>query len=460
MSFLEGMGNLIKKYFPVVSVIIVIIMSVLDGTLMNVALPSLTKEFDVEPNTAIWLINSYQMVIMMFLLVFATFGDIIGYRKIFLSGVVVFTVASALCALSQNFAMLVCSRILQGLGAACVMSVNTALVRLIYPPEVLGRGMSINAMAVAVSSAAGPSIAGLILSTLSWHWLFAINIPLGIISFWIGYRMLPRSSNAKKRTVGFLDCIGNVLTFGLMIYALEGFAHHESRAIVSIAFVAFLVIGYFYLRSQLNTSAPLLPVDLLKIPIFARSIMTSVSSFMAQMLAMVSLPFFFQDVMHFTPVEIGVLLTPWPIATMVTAPLAGRLVERYHPGILGAVGMCVFSVGLFSLYFLSEDSTIVDIFWRVMICGAGFGLFQTPNNLTIMSSAPMERSGGASGMLGMARLCGQTVGTTAVAIVFAIIPHTDGARLCLLLAALMALVAGTASISRVTQKFVNPRNRS
>ena len=454
------MGNLIKKYFPVVSVIIVVIMSVLDGTLMNVALPSLTKEFDVEPNTAIWLINSYQMVIMMFLLVFATFGDIIGYRKIFLSGVVVFTVASALCALSQNFAMLVCSRILQGLGAACVMSVNTALVRLIYPPEVLGRGMSINAMAVAVSSAAGPSIAGLILSTLSWHWLFAINIPLGIISFWIGYRMLPRSSNAKKRTVGFLDCIGNVLTFGLMIYALEGFAHHESRAIVSIAFVAFLVIGYFYLRSQLNTSAPLLPVDLLKIPIFARSIMTSVSSFMAQMLAMVSLPFFFQDVMHFTPVEIGVLLTPWPIATMVTAPLAGRLVERYHPGILGAVGMCVFSVGLFSLYFLSEDSTIVDIFWRVMICGAGFGLFQTPNNLTIMSSAPMERSGGASGMLGMARLCGQTVGTTAVAIVFAIIPHTDGARLCLLLAALMALVAGTASISRVTQKFVNPRNRS
>ncbi len=435
-------------------------MSVLDGTLMNVALPSLTKEFDVEPNTAIWLINSYQMVIMMFLLVFATFGDIIGYRKIFLSGVVVFTVASALCALSQNFAMLVCSRILQGLGAACVMSVNTALVRLIYPPEVLGRGMSINAMAVAVSSAAGPSIAGLILSTLSWHWLFAINIPLGIISFWIGYRMLPRSSNAKKRTVGFLDCIGNVLTFGLMIYALEGFAHHESRAIVSIAFVAFLVIGYFYLRSQLNTSAPLLPVDLLKIPIFARSIMTSVSSFMAQMLAMVSLPFFFQDAMHFTPVEIGVLLTPWPIATMVTAPLAGRLVERYHPGILGAVGMCVFSVGLFSLYFLSEDSTIVDIFWRVMICGAGFGLFQTPNNLTIMSSAPMERSGGASGMLGMARLCGQTVGTTAVAIVFAIIPHTDGARLCLLLAALMALVAGTASISRVTQKFVNPRNRS
>lgn len=200
-------------------------MSVLDGTLVNVALPSLTKEFDVEPNTAIWLINSYQMVIMMFLLVFATLGDIIGYRKVFLYGVTVFTIASALCAFSQNFEMLVCSRVLQGLGAACVMSVNTALVRLIYPPEVLGRGMSINAMAVAVSSAAGPSIAGLILSALSWHWLFAINIPLGIISFWIGYKRLPRNVSLKKKNVGFWGCLGNVLTFGLMIYALEGFAH-------------------------------------------------------------------------------------------------------------------------------------------------------------------------------------------------------------------------------------------
>ena len=435
-------------------------MSVLDGTLVNVALPSLTKEFDVEPNTAIWLINSYQMVIMMFLLVFATFGDIIGYRKVFLYGVTVFTIASALCALSQNFEMLVCSRVLQGLGAACVMSVNTALVRLIYPPEVLGRGMSINAMAVAVSSAAGPSIAGLILSALSWHWLFAINIPLGIISFWIGYKRLPRNVSLKKKNVGFWGCLGNVLTFGLMIYALEGFAHHESRVLISVAFVAFLVIGYFHLRSQLNASTPLLPVDLLKIPIFARSIMTSVSSFMAQMLAMVSLPFFFQDAMHFTPVEIGVLLTPWPIATMLTAPIAGRLVERYHPGILGAIGMGIFSAGLFLLYFMPEGSDVADIFWRVMICGAGFGLFQTPNNLTIMSSAPMERSGGASGMLGMARLCGQTLGTTAVAIVFAVMPHTAGARLCLLFGAVVALIAGTASISRVTQKFVNPRNRS
>lgn len=435
-------------------------MSVLDGTLVNVALPSLTKEFDVEPNTAIWLINSYQMVIMMFLLVFATLGDIIGYRKVFLYGVTVFTIASALCAFSQNFEMLVCSRVLQGLGAACVMSVNTALVRLIYPPEVLGRGMSINAMAVAVSSAAGPSIAGLILSALSWHWLFAINIPLGIISFWIGYKRLPRNVSLKKKNVGFWGCLGNVLTFGLMIYALEGFAHHESRVLISVAFVAFLVIGYFYLRSQLNALTPLLPVDLLKIPIFARSIMTSVSSFMAQMLAMVSLPFFFQDAMHFTPVEIGVLLTPWPIATMLTAPIAGRLVERYHPGILGAIGMGIFSAGLFLLYFMPEGSDVADIFWRVMICGAGFGLFQTPNNLTIMSSAPMERSGGASGMLGMARLCGQTLGTTAVAIVFAIMPHTAGARLCLLFGAVVALIAGTASMSRVTQKFVNPRNRS
>ena len=454
------MSNLLRRYLPIVSVILAIIMTVLDGTLVNVALPSLTKEFDVEPNTAIWLINSYQMVIMMFMLVFASLGDVVGYRKIFLCGMALFTVASALCAFSQNFAMLVCSRLLQGLGAAFIMSVNVALVRLIYPPEVLGRGMSINAMAVAVSSASGPTIAGLIMSHLSWHWLFAINIPLGIVSFWIGCKLLPRNPKPSVRAVGLWSSIGNVLTFGLMIYALEGFAHHESRSLIAFVFAAFLVIGFAYLRSQLRSTSPLLPVDLLKIPIFARSILTSLSSFMAQMLAMVSLPFFLQDVMHFSPVEIGLLLTPWPIATMITAPLAGRLVERYHPGLLGAIGMGVFSTGLFLLYFMPESSGVEDIFWRVMICGAGFGLFQTPNNLTIMSSAPIERSGGASGMLGMARLCGQTVGTTAVAIVFAFMPHTNGSRLCLVIAAVMALVAGTASLSRLTQKFVNPRNKS
>lgn len=438
-----------RQYIPVLCVILSIVISVLDGTIMNVALPTLTEEFGIEPDTSIWIVNAYQMVIMMFLLIFSALGDIYGYRKIFLSGTFIFTVASGLCVLSINFPMLIVSRILQGIGAACVMSVNTALIRQIYPPHYLGRGMSYNAMAVAISSVAGPTIAGFILSSLSWHWLFAINLPFGIIALVLGTKYLPANIRNNKRKIDFWSCAGNALTFGLLIYAVEGFAHKESLGLITFLFIAFLVIGFLYIRKQLHTDTPLLPVDLLRIPLFTLSVTTSIGSFMAQMLAMVSLPFYLQDVMGFSPAEIGILITPWPLATFLIAPVAGRLVEKVHPGFLGAIGMLFFASGLLLLYFLPAHAGSFEIGWRIVLCGIGFGLFQTPNNFTLVSSAPAHRSGGASGMLGMARLVGQTVGTTSVAIVFTLMSHTDGAELCLLIGAIVALLAGVSSISRI-----------
>lgn len=451
------------QYLCATSILIAIAMSVLDGTITNVALPSLAKEFGVSPDTSIWIVNAYQMVITMTLVIFAAAGDVYSYKKVFLSGITLFTAASVMCALSSSFPMLIVSRVLQGLGAAGVMGVNTALIRLIYPPEILGRGISLNAMSVAVSAAAGPTIAGFILSVLSWHWLFAINIPLGIAAFVIGYRLLPDNPSRSTHRLDKWSCIGNALTFGFMIYAFEGIAHHESGALVGVTFAAFAVAGFFFFRRQFSMVrsgvTPLLPVDLMKIPLFSLSLLTSVCSFMAQMLAMVSLPFFMQDMLHFSAVETGLLITPWPLATLVTAPVAGRLVEKFHPGALGAAGMLLFSSGLLLLFFLPQDAGMADIVWRVMLCGAGFGLFQTPNNLTIVSSVPVNRSGGASGMLGMARLVGQTVGTTGVAIVFSLMAHTSGSRLCLAAGAVMALMAGVASVSRVSHSFGVPGRR-
>lgn len=451
------MSKIPSYYLSAASVIIAIAMSVLDSNVTNVALPSLSKEFGVSPDTSIWIVNAYQMAIIMTLVIFATVGDIYGYRKVFLRGMTVFTLASVLCAVSTSFPMLIVSRVLQGFGAASIMGVNTALIRLIYPPEILGRGMSLNTMAVAVSAAAGPTIAGFILSALSWHWLFAINIPLGIVAYMLGRRMLPDNVPSAGKSLDRLSCVGNALTFGFMIYAFEGVAHHENRTVVALSFVAFVLSGFFYFRRQFSMVRrgviPLLPVDLMKIPIFTLSVLTSICSFMAQMLAMVSLPFYMQDMLHFSAVETGLLITPWPLATLVTAPVAGRLVEKIHPGALGAAGMTLFSSGLLLLFFLPGDACMADIAWRIAICGAGFGLFQTPNNYTIVSSAPVSRSGGASGMLAMARLIGQTSGTTGVAIVFSLMAHTTGSRLCLAAGAVMALFAGLASVSRVTHKI-------
>lgn len=203
--------------------------------------------------------------------------------------------------------------------------------------------------------------------------------------------------------------------------------------------VLLIIIGTYFIRRQLKETTPILPVDLLKIPIFALSIGTSITSFTAQMLAMVSLPFFMQNILGYSAVQIGLLLTPWPLATILTAPLAGRLVEKVHPGLLGGIGMAIFATGLFTLYLLPPHPAEWNIIWRMALCGMGFGLFQTPNNVTIVSSAPTHRSGGASGMLGTARLLGQTLGTTLVALLFRMFAEGHRAQACLLLAIFLPL---------------------
>lgn len=425
--------------------------SVIDGTIANVALPTIARDLGTEPSVTIWVVNAYQLAITISLLSFSSLGDIYGYRRIYLSGIAVFSVTSLICALSGSFWTLTAARIMQGFGAAAITSVNTALLRIIYPKKFLGRGMGINALVVAVSIAAGPTIASAILSLGSWHWLFAINVPFGIAALVIGISHLPGNPvKVYGRRFDKVSCLMNALTFGLLIFSLEGIAHKQSVVLVIGGIVALGIIGYFFVRRQLRQRFPLLPVDLMRIPIFSLSIGTSISSFTAQMLAMISLPFFLQNTLGRSDVATGLLLTPWPLATMIMAPTAGRLVEKIHPGILGGIGMGIFATGLFLLATLPVHPTDMDIIWRLFVCGAGFGLFQTPNNSTIISSAPTNRSGGASGMLGTARLLGQTLGATLVAMIFNLMP-SNSTHACLYLATGFAVIAAIVSCLRISQ---------
>ena len=445
-----------KQYLAVASVLAAMMMGVLNGTIMNVALPTLAKEFAVESSTAIWVVNAFQLVITMLMLSFATLGDIYGYRKIFFTGVSVFIGASILCACSTSFEMLVASRILQGFGSACTMSVNIALIRLIYPPKILGRGMAINAMVISVSAASGPTLAGLILSFASWNWLFLINLPLGLIALFVGWKLLPEKQPCEtKRSFDKISALGNALTFGLLIYTLEGVAHAENQTLILFQLILLILIGTLYVRRQQKLTTPILPVDLFKISIFSLSIASSTASFTAQMLAMVSLPFFFQNVLGFDAVEIGLLMTPWPLATILAAPLSSRLLERHvHPGLLGGIGMGIFAIGLSMLYLLPQHPEKWQIIWRMALCGMGYGLFQTPNNVTITTSVPMSRTGGASGMLGTARQLGQTLGATSVALVFRFFSEDKEFHMCILFAVIFALVSMTLSVLRMPHRKI------
>lgn len=437
------------RFWAILAVAFGVSLSVIDGAIANVALPTMARMLGISSANSIWIVNAYQLAIVVSLLSFSALGDVIGYRKIYIGGLGIFIVASLGCTLSDSLATLVTARVCQGFGAAAITSVNTTLIRLIYPRRHLGRGMGVNATVVAVSSVAGPTLASGILSIATWPWLFAINIPIGLIACLLSYRFLPKNPvRIRGRHFDWRDGLMNALTFGLLIASIEGYSHGLKPSYIGISVILLVVIGTLFVRSQLHKPYPILPFDLLRIPIFSVSVATSVCSFLGQMLAMVALPFYLQQACGYNDVETGLLLTAWPAVIMVVAPVAGLLVERIHAGLLGGTGLTMMAAGLFLLAFLPEHPTDFDIIWRLVLCGAGFGLFQSPNNSILIASAPPERSGSASGMLATARLAGQTTGAALMALLFHVVPE-NSTHTALLLAGGFAVAGAAVSLARI-----------
>jgi MFS transporter, DHA2 family, multidrug resistance protein len=437
-----------QRTWAIVTIALGIIMAVVDGAIANVALPTIARDLDASPAFSIWIVNGYQLAVTISLLPLASLGEIIGYRRVYLAGLVLFTFASAFCALSHTLLLLTVARILQGFGAAGILSVNSALVRYTYPHALLGRGIGINALVVAVSAAVGPTIAAGILSFGTWPWLFAINAPLGFVTFALGARSLPHTNRAPH-TFDWQSAGLSAVTFGAGVAAIDSLGHGEAVLTCVIQLVIAMIAGTLLVYRQTHMTSPLLPLDLLRIPVFALSIATSIASFCGQMLAFVAIPFYLEGHFGYSPVQLGLLITPWPLAVAVTAPLAGRLVERVPAGLLGGIGLAIFAGGLAALALVPADPSPLQVVWRMALAGCGFGLFQTPNNRTMIAAAPRERSGGASGMLGTARLLGQTMGAALVAMFLAISPD-DGTRLSLATGVGFALLGAALSMLRLS----------
>ena len=438
-----------RIYYAMVATFSGLFLAVLDGTICNVALPSISEDLQVSSSDSIWIINAFQLVIMMSLLPFSSLGELFGYKRIYLFGVAVFTVGSLFCSLTATLPLLVVARVFQGIGAAMIMSVNTSLVRIIYPKRHLGKGVGLNATVVAIASVAGPTLAAAILSVASWPWLFAINVPVGIITFYLGRKYLPANpTRVLGRRFKCKEALFIVFTFGLLIGCIEAYSHDVSHTTILAGAVCLLFVGVQYVRMQLHDKYPMLPFDLLKIPAFSLSVVTSVLSFTSQMLAMVAMPFLLVNTFHYEAVGTGLLMTSWPLVIVFVAPMAGWLVGKVHPGILGGIGLTIMSAGCFLLAFVPVDTTPLGLVWRLMLCGMGFGFFQSPNNHMLLSSAPPHRTGSASGMLATARLLGQTTGAALVALLFHLFGDT-APHDAMLLAGVLTLCGAFSSVTRL-----------
>ena len=433
-----------RRTVAAAAVLAAIVLSVLDSAIANVALPTISVALKVSPAASVWVVSGYQMALVVALLPCAALGESLGYRRVFTGGVLLFTAASAACALSPGLPALVAFRVVQGFGAAAIMSLLAALLRFIYPVRLLGMALGLNALFVALSSAAGPTLGAAILSVASWPWLFAVNIPVGAVVLLVS-RALPATPGSRRPIDGISVALNAAFFASLMVGAdllVREPLPASGLLAVSAASLVLLV------RREAPRAAPLIPLDLLRGRAFRVSVIASVCIFTAQMLSFVALPFYLQHGLGQSALATGLFMTPWPLAVALAAPTSGRLSDRVPTSVLCVAGGAALAVGLglAALWPLARD--IRPLVGFTVLSGLGFGFFQTPNNRNMLLSAPRERSGAAGGLQATARVSGQTAGAVIMTVLFTLVPGA-APRIGLGVAALLAAAAGLVSVARI-----------
>jgi DHA2 family multidrug resistance protein-like MFS transporter len=435
------------RYRAMFAVALSVLLSVLDYAVVNVALPTIAHDVHTSESSAIWVVNAYQLASLISLLPLAAMGDRVGHARMCRIGLAFFVVASVLCAMSHTLPELAAARALQGFGGACIMSVNAALVRFIYPSSELGRGIALNGLVVALGVALGPTVAAGVLSVAGWQWLFLINLPLGGLALYFALTALPATPIIR----GEFDFISTALLaagLGALFIGLDTFAHNSG---VVLALVLLIVGGgsmIALVRIQLGRTDPLLPLDLLAKSGFRTAFIVGFLGFVGSNFFIISTPFNLMNVLHRGPVATGLLMTPWALAIVLVAPMVGRLTDRYPASVLSTIGLGITGLGFLFLRLMPAHPTDFDIAWPIALAGVGFGLFQPPNNKAMITTAPKLRTGSASGMISVARLFGQTVGGMLVALILGLVPH-GAVYTCLSLGSATAFAAAALSGTRI-----------
>jgi len=400
------------RWFILATVSVGTFMSTLDGSIVNVALPTISGKFNASLSTMQWVVTAYLLTISSLLPVFGRIADLIGRRRVFSLGFLGFTIGSVLCGLAPNIWFLIGMRILQAIGASMIMANSAALIIANFPPKERGRALGLTGTVVALGSLTGPALGGILVGLLDWRSIFFINLPIGILGYLAARIVLP--ADKPPESTETFDYVGALFfTFG-MISLMFGISNGHSWGWTSYSIQAGLILGSIslglFFMTEMKVTNPMIDLSLFRIRPFFVGNITGLLSFIAMFGNVMLMPFYLQQVLNYSPTQVGLLMTAFPLMMAITAPLSGHASDRMGPVILTTSGLLVTALGFFYL----SNLTTTSLFWQIvpglLIMGLGAGLFQSPNNSSVMSSVPPNKLGVAGGISALVRNVGMVIG--------------------------------------------------
>ena len=400
-----------RKWLVMTAVAAGTLLTTIDGTIVNVALPTLVRELQTNFATVQWVVLSYLLALATLMLGLGRLGDMVGKKSIYVAGFIVFTAGSVLCALAPNIYWLIAFRVVQGIGGAMLLALSMAIVTEAFPPQERGRALGLNGTFVSIGIVAGPTLGGLLLSVTTWPWIFLVNLPIGIAGTLLAIRTIPAPQSRESQQfdyggAGTLFVSLSGLLLALTVGQQRGFG---DTAVLTLFTISFLFLALFVVIES-RIAQPMIDLRLFRNKLFSINLITGFATFVAIAGTVILMPFYLENILGFDIGRVGLLMAVVPLFLGVVAPLSGSLSDRFGTRPITVAGLVMLVLGYWAMSTLNEQTSGLGYVLRLLPVGIGMGMFQSPNNSAVMGAVPRQRLGIASGLLAISRTLGQTAG--------------------------------------------------